>query len=347
MKQIIACLITDTHLKEENIEINKSIYKQCINFCKQNNLDTIFHLSDIFNSRKSQTQEVLVDGFLEILDDLQENDIKIVTFPGNHDKTSYERVESFLHPFKHHPSFTLIDEYYHCLLTESVCVHFIPFFSDEEYNRRLKEVEKKYKKVDGVEDILFTHIGVTGAKMNNGTSVESISQNSFHFFNKVFIGHYHDKQVFGDGRFNYIGSTIQHNYGETPDKGLTVLYDDLSWETVELVFPRYFNIEVDVEKITQKDIEELKEYKKESSDFLRVTLCGSEEKVKSFNKFQLLDSGLSVEQKIDRINKTEIEDRVEPFTSITLIDEFKRFCEKNNIVGSRYDKGYKYLERII
>lgn len=344
MKKIIACIITDTHLKEENIEVNKSVYRQCVSFCKEHNLDTIFHLSDIFNSRKSQTQEVLVDGFLEILNHLQENEIKMVTFPGNHDKTSYERVESFLHPFQHHPAFTLIDEYYHCLLDEKVCVHFLPFFSDEEYNRRLNKISEKYQPTPGVSDILFTHIGITGAKMNNGTEVNSISQNLFSLFQKVFIGHYHDKQVFGDGKFNYVGSTIQHNYGETPDKGLTVLYDDLTWETIELDFPRYLNIEVDVTKLSSKDIEELKKHKETSTDFLRVTLCGSEEKVKSFNKFSLLESGISVEQKVDKIEKKEIEERVEPFTSTTLLEEFKVFCKKNSLQN---EKGEEYLKKVI
>ena len=347
MKTIIACIITDTHLKDENIETNKSVYQQTIDFCKKNGLDKIYHLSDIFNSRKAQTQQVLVDGFTEILDNLHNHGIQLITFPGNHDKTDYSSTKSFLHPFQHHPAFTLIDDYFNFPLAENIVCHFLPFFSDEEYQQRLVQIASAYTPTENVADILFTHIGITGARMNNGTEVVSISQSSFGLFDKVYIGHYHDKQIFGDGKFNYVGSTIQHNYGETPDKGLTVLYDDLTWETIELDFPRFLNIEIDISKLTPQDIQDLKDEKAKSDDNLRVILCGPEEQVKSFNKHIFLESGISVEQKVDKLQKQEIEERVEPFTSVTLLEEFEKFTEKQNLSKSSSLKGLDYLKQVI
>lgn len=346
MKIPTAVIITDTHLREENRETVKSIFIQTIEYTLKLGFDTIFHLGDIFHSRKAQTLQVL-EMWREILDIIQSFELKLVAICGNHEKTSYEDVASFLHPFQHHPAFTLIDDYFNILLTDNIVCHFLPFFSDEEYQKRLVQISAAYTPTENVADILFTHIGITGARMNNGTQVISISQNSFDLYNKVFLGHYHDKQIFGDGKFNYIGSTLQHNYGETPDKGLTVLYDDLTWETIELDFPRFLNIEIDISKLTPQDIQELKEEKAKSNDNLRVIICGPEEQVKSFNKHIFLESGISVEQKVDRINQSEIEERVEPFTSVTLLEEFDKFTIKQNLTESSSVKGLGYLKQVI
>lgn len=340
-KKILAVLLTDTHLKEGNIDINKSVYKQTTQFCKDNGLNTIFHLSDIFNSRKSQSQEVLVDGFCQILDDLGKDEMKLITFPGNHDKTSYSSKKSFLRPFRYYPSFSLYES--HTIVEfDGLYVHMIPFFSDVEY---LEELRKSRLNLNpNVRHILFTHIGVDGARMNNGETIQGITHDQFDHFEKVFIGHYHDKQVFGEGdKFNYIGSSIQHNFGETPDKGLTVLYDDLSWETVELEFPRFLKIEVDVKKLTTKEINELVTESEKTTDRLKVILVGSEAEVKSVQKKVLQDAGMLVEMKVDSLNKTEIEDRVEPFTSESLKHEFDAFCKKNNL---NHVNGLKYLNQV-
>lgn len=337
MKKIAAVIITDTHLKESNIKIVVSIFRQAISFCLENKIDTIYHLGDIFDSRKSQPLLIL-NTFREILDEVHSNEISLVAICGNHEKTSYNEVSSFLHPFLHHPAFVLIDSYFKMPLTENVTVHFLPFFADDIYNEMLKLVQ-----IDSIisnHDILFTHIGISGARMNNGQIVEGIAKSSFEMFEFIISGHYHDKQIFD--KFNYIGSTIQHNYGETPDKGLTVLYNDLTWETVELEFPRYHKIEVDVDKLTNSEIEEIKKVKEETGDNLRVILVGSEAKVKSFNKQLLLNEGISVEHKIEEVVKEQLEERTNPFTSTSLVIEFEKYCKKNNL-NEKEGKKYLYL----
>ena len=298
--------------------------------------DVLFHLGDIFDSRRGQTVGNL-NNFLYILDYALEVGVKIVIIPGNHDKVFYGEEDSFLNPFTHHPAYTLIKSYYQLQLTENIVVHFLPYFLDQVYNQYLQNVIFSDK-----QDILFTHIGITGARMNNGVEVEGIKQSSFQGFEKVYIGHYHDKQIFG--KFNYIGSSIQHNFGETPEKGLTLLYDDLSFSTHELDFPHYIKIDIDVDRIGVNEIRELQEESQSSNDFLKVVLCGSEEKVKSFDKTQLLSSGITVQLKVDNILKKEVDERVEPFTSISLLSEFSKFCKKNEL---QEENGIVYLNKIL
>lgn len=345
MKSQIAVIITDTHLKSTNIKTVESVFLQTIKYCKENGHEVIYHLGDILDSRKAQSLEIL-ESFRKILDILHEENIKLVAICGNHEKTSYEEISSFLHPFIHHPAFILIDTYFKTLLTDDIILHFLPFFSDVVYHEMINLIELSDEEKTK-QNVLFTHIGVSGARMNNGQIVEGIPRDCFNLFQKIILGHYHDKQSFDDNRFNYVGSTIQHNYGETPDKGLTVLYDDLTWETIELDFPRFLNIEIDISKLTPQDIQELKEEKAKSNDNLRVIICGPEEQVKSFNKHIFLESGISVEQKVDKINQSEIEERVEPFTSVTLLEEFDKFTVKQNLTKSSSTKGLGYLKQVI
>lgn len=340
--EIAAVILTDTHLKESNIDINLSVFEQAVNFCLDNNLKTIYHLGDIFDSRKALSLSVL-STFKQILDLLYESEIQLITIPGNHDRTWYSSVESFLDPFEHHPALTLVKDYFFAQLESTdIRIHFLPFFSDEMYVERLVQIASNYTPSQTNRDILFTHIGVSGAIMNNGMNVEGVSQNSFGLFDKVYIGHYHDKQIFD--KFNYIGSSIQHNYGEDPAKGLTILYTDLSFETLELKFPRYVKLEVDVNKLSLSDIEEIRKEKENSGDNIRVVLMGEEKDLKSFNKQSLLDLGISVQVKAEEINRSDIEERVEPYNSKSLFEEFELFCQKHKL---NKEQGRKYLDRCL
>lgn len=338
MKKIAGVLLTDTHLKESNIDINIKVFKQAIEFCLENKLAKIWHLGDIFNSRKAQPLDVL-DAFEQILDLLDEVGIQMITIPGNHDKTSYDSEKSFLNPFRHHPALELITGFEERMLTKDVTVSLIPYFSDQIYKEQLELSEKSETKN---KRILFTHIGVNGAVMNNGIAVDGILKDLFDVYEKVYIGHYHDKQIFD--KINYIGGSIQHNFGEDSEKGLTILYDDLSFETKVLIYPKYHKIETDVSKLSLKDIEEIRKEVEESGDMIRIVLTGSDAEIKSFNKQSLLAVGVAVATKVEEINRQEIDERVEPFTQGTLVEEFEKFTIKNKL---DLETGKKYLMKAL
>lgn len=335
-------LITDTHLSESNIELNLSIFRQTINYCKDLGLNNVFHLGDVFHSRKSQPLSVL-KCFQEILDMFSESDILLYVIPGNHDKTDYSSHSSFLDPFRDHPNLQLCDRST-CIRFPGVQIFTCPYYNELEYEKELNtcialskiQIELKTK-------ILLTHIGVTGAVMNNGIKVESVGEKVFSYFDSVFVGHYHDEQKFGN--IHYIGSAFQQNYGECyEDKGLTLVNKDLTTQKINLDFPKYIKLEVDVDKLSPNSIREVINEKEKTSDNLRVILVGSENKIKSFNKQELLDSGISVTLKPTEIDKKEIDNKVEPFTPITLMTEFTNFCTKNRL---QEEEGIVYLKKAI
>lgn len=337
-KSLLGILLTDTHLKENNLEINISIFRQAAEYALKNNLNRIYHLGDVFDSRKAQSLVVLRDGFLTILDMLKQMGVELYVIPGNHDKTSYQSEASFLDPFREHSALILTTGVGK-VETLEIDLYFIPFFSDDIYKEKLETIKTLKTK----RNILLTHIGITGAVMNNGSAIDGVDQNLFDKFDQVFVGHYHDKQIFKD-KFNYIGSSIQHNFGEGPEKGLTLLFDDLSFETHELEFPRYHKIEVYAKDLTLHDIEEIRKENESNHDNLRIVLIGDESEIKSFNKQALIQTGVSVTVKQETVDRKEVDERIEPFTSSGLLEEFDHFCKKNEL---NHDQGKKYLYKVL
>jgi exonuclease SbcD len=339
MKKPIAAILTDTHLKEENIEVNISIYRQAIQIAKSLGLSQIDHAGDVFNSRKAQSQLVLTT-FCSILDEIDKADLRLCACVGNHDKTSYGAVESFLDPFAEHPALNLYrTSGRRGTFSENIDLAFLSYFDEEIY---LKELESfRFVKEHTV---LITHIGCAGAVMNSGTVVESkVTTNSFSKYSRVLIGHYHDAQSLNE-KVHYIGSSLQHSYGEKTGKGLTVLYNDLSTEIIPLKYPQYIKYEVKPSEITKDDIVALQQEKTDSGDNIRVVLVGNDKELKSFNKQHLENAGISVQHKADLVDRVELEQRIEPFDTKSLLKEFENFCSKNNLDK---EQGYKYFKAII
>lgn len=343
MKKAIAAILTDTHLKEDNIEVNKSIYKQATTIVKELDLNVIDHAGDIFNSRKSQSQLALT-SFKDILDELWNEGIVLNSCVGNHDKTSYGGAESFLDPFSKHPAFNLYRICGGRPLTKEIFLSYLSFFSDEKYIECYNDLIKHGGKLK--HNVLLTHIGIAGSVMNNGTVIQSdsIVPSLFKDYDLTLVGHFHDFQVLAEGRIKYIGSSLQHNFGELTGKGLTVLYDDLTTEIIPLKYPQYIKYEVSPKELTSQDIADLKAERQESGDNIRVVLTGTNADIKSFNKQLLIDAGVSVQNKEDRIEIEELEQKIEPFNTQTLMEEFELFCKKNQL---NVEEGMKYFNQII
>lgn len=353
MKKPIAVVITDTHLSDSTIELNKSIYRQAAELCLKLGLTDLEHAGDVFQSRKSQSQAVLT-AYQEILDDLAHQGINLNQVVGNHDKTDYNSVDSFLDPFQHHPAMSLrrtydtrftqnpenpnVNHFKAKCFEGTIGIHYASFFNDQQYIEMIQS-----HMGFGDKNILLTHIGCTGAVMNNGTKIEtSITSNLFSKYDLVLNGHYHDPQQFD--HVEYIGAAMQHNFGEGTQKGATVIYDDLSTELVPFIFPQYLKYEVDVKSMTTKDIDDLKKEKQNSQDHIRVILKGAEKDLKAFNSNSLREIGINVQLEQEKIDIVELETRCEAFDNKTLTEEFEVFCKKNKL---NHKEGLKYFNQIV
>jgi len=347
--EIEAIIITDTHLNEKNIELNKSIFRQAKNIAIKNGLKYIFHGGDIFDSRRGQT-DTLLKMFEDILDDLDDDGIVLIAIPGNHDKSDYASLNSYLDPFKHHPAFELIRDFgFHS--TKNLNIALLPYFREADvypvmFDKMVKASGTYFKSKN--KKILITHVAISGVKNNDGTLIENqLGENVFSKFDTVLIGHYHDKQKIGS-KFHYIGSSMQHNYGEDLTKGFTVLKSDGSIVLIEAEFPKYVTVNIDVLTTSKSDIVSFINKHENSDDNVRFVLFGKQEELKSIDQGIFKKAGIDVKFKPEEIvfNETEIEENhVISFDKKTIVDEFNNFIKINSINNEK--QGLNYLKKCL
>lgn len=235
--------LTDLHASHKTFKVVNSIVEQALNLAVELGAFTLFLGGDNFQSRKAQTQESLM-WFQTLLDSAEVKEINVVSIVGNHDKTDYRGEASFLEPFRYHPNFTLIENTGRVVF-EDLVIYGLSYFDDDVYIKSLAQLSKQAKKAAAVKKILLTHIAVQGAMNNDGSVIENkLTGPSFKEFNKVLIGHYHNRYQIND-KIEYVGSGYQANFGEDEFKGCTVIYSDGSTEFKQLEFPKFITQHVD------------------------------------------------------------------------------------------------------
>jgi exonuclease SbcD len=343
----IAAFITDTHLCDNTIDINKSIFQQTINICKEKGINKLFHGGDFINDRKTKQSYNTFSALNEILSMFDENNIELHGIPGNHSKIDYLSKDSWLDSFRFHPNFFLHSdtEYIDCF---GFRFHFVPFF--DEKGNYIDYLQKAISNIDVTKtNILLTHCGITGIKNNDGTEViNEIPIDLFLKFDKVMVGHYHEKSTLCNGKIIYFGSAFQANYGEGLEKGITLLREDGELEFIQLDFPKYFTVQFDLDKQTTKEIDSITQdsikHLKESKDNIRFEFTGSHAKLKSIDKELYTSLGIDVKIKTKEIEEVETEkyQEVKQFSIEDIKNEFKDFCKQESI---SFEVGLKYLSK--
>jgi exonuclease SbcD len=299
----IGILMTDTHLGESTIEVNISVFRQAIDHCKRNGLGVLLHGGDIFTSRKGQP-EIVLNAFKFILDMLEAEGIVLYVIPGNHDKVSYVGEASYLDAFTSHKALMVASPIGRMDLERNIMVHFLPYYDEElAYRKYLDMVLEDVR--GGYHHILITHVGLDGILNNKGVKVDNeLRGDIFDRFDLLLIGHYHNTHPVSDKIF-YVGSTHQANFGEDEDKGLTIIYDDITCARILLDTPKYRTIQIlpsDLDTaITKQIIDASKEGK------IRVQVAGDPDSVASINMAKLDAVGVKVEVIRDSYKPMDIE----------------------------------------
>jgi len=342
-------ILTDTHLSEKNIKTNLSIFKQAINLAKENKLDFVIHAGDIFDSRKGQSDSLL-RIFEIILDEFETNNIKLIAIPGNHDKTDYTSMDSYLDPYKHHPAFQLIKDY-GIVKQGKFDLYFLPYFLEKDiYSQMLKDLKFTYAKEladKKKKKFLITHVAVDGVKNNDGNLVENnLTDDLFDCFDKVFIGHYHDNQKIKN-KFIYIGSSFQHNFGEDLIKGFCVIDDKLNFQIYQTQYPQYLKLYVDVATTSKKEMLSLIDKHSDSDDYVRFILSGKQEDLKVIEQNIFKSKGIDVKFEPDDIVVTDqdLESSIVSFDNNSILNEFENFVKINEVQNKEI--GLNYLKKCL
>jgi exonuclease SbcD len=354
-KKPVALLMTDTHLSKDNTKHVYNIFEQSIAIAKGLGLKRIFHLGDNFTTRQAQGLDTLI-GFKKILDLFKSNGCTLITMAGNHDKTDQSIEKSYLDIFEDHESLTFFDGEdfvnkhgvagdYHT--GTDIILWTLPFFTDDVYNQKLSTIPIDPE----CKNILLTHIGIDGVLDNDNNKVESIIPTGrFKRFDLTFIGHYHNAQQVTK-KIRYIGSTDPRQYGEDNDKGVTVLYDDLSFELIKLKFKNY--VKVTVETADPVKINKLVEKHKNSDDNVRFVFNCTEEDYYKVDHEKIKSSGIDVQR--NYISKTitmQDEEDEQPTASaniaLTKGDMLKgwvEYCQQNKLESLQRTKGLKLINQ--
>lgn len=332
--EALTILSNDWHLKSTNIAEIKDLARQKLELAKKLNVETVFILGDIFDSRTSQRLDVLT-AFSDILDMFDNAGMQVIAIPGNHDKTRYDSIDSFLDPFAYHPNVYIIHNY-RSVMVKGQRFHLLPFMENEQ----LLEIINNILVREG--DILLGHFAVNGSVNLNGTKVESVVK-PIHFveFKQVFLGHYHNPHQVASNIF-HCPSIKQSNYGETPEKGFTVINLDCSYYIHNAKFRTYNTVQINLDTTTNDELEVLLETYDGCEDNVRFVFTGADAKLKSLDKGRFTNAGIDVKVKYQGYLSVDSEEgfEIKQYDKDELLAEFDIFCSTENL---EKEKGEKYL----
>lgn len=345
MKKPIFIAVTDIHLEQNNLEQRKGLFIQVKAIMEQLAVKKLMILGDVFESRKAIPENVL-NCFGEIITDLHDAGIETFAIPGNHDKLIYLKRESYLTPFEHYPSFTLFQDN-GVVQIGGFSIFMFPFYDQEIWIEKfINYFETNKNPVLKEKSIMLSHLAVTGSKNNNGELVENgISRDIFEKFGKTFLGHYHNTHEVNKNII-HIPSICQKNFGEDPNKGVTVVYDDLSYSIINLDFKKYVNIEFDLASITKRQIDKIisTHLALDNPPYIKAKFYGTESEVKSVDKDQLNRLGVSVKMHIKEIDDSieySQHEEIKEYDLQSLTEAFGEFCQ---VEGLNFKEGVKYLK---
>jgi len=343
-------LITDTHFSNDNIAQVDDVMSQGINLASKTRTKTMFHLGDWFTSRTGQTLTTLM-GMLVVLNKAQQKGVKIITIPGNHDKTDLEDTRSYLEVFRSHPALELFSQEGTVKLSNDILIHLLPYFPEEgTYAERLEELTRLSN--PKVKNILLTHIALDGAQNNDGSAQKnSLTRDKFSAFFRVLSGHYHNRSS-PWGRAQYIGSARAANYGEDNEKGFTIINPDGGLKFVRSNFVQYHQFAFNLEKIEGEQF--VVDYQEattlaELGHNVRANVIGTDEMLEAFD-YKLFELyGIEVVRKNLNIAKSihDLEEGLTvSFSAVEMRRAFVEYCKLNGIKGELLALGLKLFKNI-
>lgn len=326
----IAIVSTDWHLNDNNALQLLDIADEEAALARRLGVDHVIWLGDMFDSRTSQRQDLLncLDAIIEAH---TAQGLTIHCIPGNHDKTNYKEDASFLTPYRYHPNFNLYEQQTGIMI-QDVVAYFMPFYQQDVWVRNFHYKEATELGLNSGKAVLFSHTAIEGSINNDGSLVEStIKASMFKDFDRVFLGHYHNAQQPARNVF-HLPSVAQNNFGEDEDKGFTVLYDDLSFETVRSHFKPYRSVTLDAGTVAREEVESVVKQAEIGDSYMRVVLTGTQEQVKGVDRRKLQNAGVNVKVKYSDVEVSEASEQTEvkELSGTDIKDKFVKFCEANN-----------------
>lgn len=340
-------LLNDIHISKDNIPAFKANWQEAIDICRKMDVKEIAIGGDLFFSRAAQTLDVLL-AVHDALLTAAEHGIHVTIAEGNHDKVNQENERGYCHVFDQHSNVLVCDEFVSLPFGEDCrfVLHMMGYFPEDgsfcTRLDRLKEEALDPKRLN----FLYIHEGINGALAQ--TNDKELPAKIFEDFDKVFVGHYHNRTIIDKTRIEYIGSSRQHNFGEDEEKGYTVIYTDGSHEFIKnQANTRYRVIDVAAERAGLHLMDELREIDADGRYKVKVRVHAPQAAMKSVDKVALLDAGATkVELIADDEEMLEVaaSSLFEKFDSHRIRETYEEFCREKQIDDVAI--GLEYLSKI-
>ena len=195
-------------------------------------------------------------------------------------------------------------------------------------------------------NFLYIHEGINGALAQ--PSEKELPAKIFEAFDKVFVGHYHNRCIIPKTRIEYIGSSRQHNFGEDEEKGYTVIYADGTHEFIKnSVNTRYKVLDVTAERAGLRLMDELREIDADGRYKVKVRVHAPQAAVKSVDKAALLEAGATKVELVaddEEMLETSSSSLFEKFDSRRIRETYEEFCHEKQIEDVAV--GLEYLSKI-
>lgn len=345
MKQAEFLLINDIHVSRDSLQDFQKNWDEALDICKKRGIVDIIIGGDLWQSRSSQTLDVLL-AVRDAIIKAGNADITLTIAEGNHDLIDQESLYGYSHIFSEYKNVFVVDDYMPIDFGENGTLYVMSYFpEDGSFTERLEDmVQNDFNPSNN--NILYIHEGINGALAT--PSKKELPTKIFKDFDKVLVGHYHNRTKIKNTNIEYIGSSRQANFGEDEMKGYTILFDDGTTEFIQnQVNTRYKVIDVPANGIDDDLLAELNQIKEEGKYKVKLRVSCDSTVKSTIDKKKLIAAG-ATKVEIDTIEtdtkKVSSHALDKKYDKHEIVNEWKEFCiSKGN---TNVELGLKYLEKI-
>ena len=199
-------------------------------------IDTIIHMGDIFDSRKSIDYQSLEWSKKVVFEPMRK--YKVYAITGNHDcyyKNTNEinSPELLLNDYSNIKTYSKATD----INIDGLDILLLPWISTDNFDESLFMMKKSKSKV------VMGHLELNGFRAHRGHVMEDgMKIDAFNKFDKVYSGHYHTRS--DDGRIFYLGNPYEMFWNDVNDpRGFTLFdTDTLEHTSINNPYKLFYNV---------------------------------------------------------------------------------------------------------
>ena len=346
MKNPVLLLLNDIHAGKDNLPEFTANWNEALAICTERGIREIAVGGDLFQSRVAQTLDVLL-AVNDALIRAAQVGIIVTIAEGNHCKVDQEAIRGYSHVFAQHSNVVVVDDFLTLDYPEcDFVLHMMSYFPENgSFTDRLNALLKGSLVEDKL-NYLYIHQGINGALAV--PAQDELPARIFEPFDKVFVGHYHDRATIKGTAIEYIGSSRQFNFGEDIHKGYTILYADGAYEFIQNeVNARYAVLNVFAGDVTVHLCDQIGEIMANPRNRLKVRVHGTEAELAAIDRKRLMEAGANkveiIGGDVEEVYAPEL-GMLDKFDSRRIRESYEDFCSRKSIEDPSL--GLSYLSKI-